>query len=77
MSIRNWLHRVVGNDTELVVENTGQAVADDLSDTVTGYDGPPLRQGQKVVVRNTGNAVATGGGTAVSGISYTDKKEKN
>jgi hypothetical protein len=71
VNIRDWFHRIVGNDTELVVENIGDAVGENA---VTGYSGPPPKRGQKVVVENTGNAVATGGGYANSGIDYTDRK---
>ena len=76
MSIRDWLHRFVGNDSEPVAENTGDAVSTGDGHAVTGYSGPRAGRG-KVTVRNTGNATATGGGTAVSGIDYTDKKRKS
>lgn len=76
MSIRKWLHRVVGNDTELVVQNTGESVSTDGSRAVTGYSGPERPAG-KLTVQNTGNATATGGGAAVSGIDYTDRKRKS
>lgn len=71
MSIRRWLHRVVGNDTEVVVEDTGDAVGD----AVTGLRGG-LPRGARVVVRNTGDAVATDGSTAVSGIDYSEEKKR-
>jgi hypothetical protein len=70
VSIRRWLHRVVGNDTEVVVEDTGDVVGD----AVTGLRGS-LPRGARVVVRNTGDAVATDGSTAVSGADY-DKERK-
>jgi hypothetical protein len=71
VSIRDWFHRIVGNDTELVVENTGDAVGENA---FTGYSGPPPKRGQKVIVKSTGNAVATDGGYANSGIDYTGRK---
>lgn len=69
MSIRNWFHRVVSNDSDVVVEDTGDAVGN----AVTGLRGG-LPRGARVVVRNTGNAVASDGGTAVSGVDYGKEK---
>lgn len=72
MGFINWVHRIVGNDSDMVVENTGDAVGENA---VTGFSGE-LPRGARVVVRNTGNATATGGGSANSGIDYREEKKR-
>lgn len=66
--------RPVGDDEGgcIVVEGTGEAVEANGGSANTGYSGPPLRRGQKVVVKNTGDATASGPGSrANSGIDWT------
>jgi len=91
MGIRDWVHRLVGNDSDalLVVDDeaeepvaysAGYLVIRNTGDAVgenavTGYSGPAPKRGQRIVVQDTGNATASDGGYANSGIDYGTDKK--